>query len=325
VRGVRALRQAPLAVVFFLLSTCQFDLSLVDPSIDVDAHSAYQAGSNITIEYKFTADEYALRCRYTVDSVGSVVKQGLTGEFPPGTWQQLSIALDPEQAEGEYTVNLMAQALRGRDFVDLAFLTKTFEFFLDSEDPAEPGFSPAGGLFNDTVDVTLLHGEWSAPIGSPVTVYYTTDHTDPTSSSNQYIVGSPIAVQLSATPIEVRAIAIDDSGRQSSVESKTYYFLNIESIETPVETTDFEQFLHPQGYGFANINAVEFMDADGTSVSAVILDTGPSVITVAVKLDTIIVPGSIPGFQGNGTVTDGTLRLIDVSGMTDEITIDLIP
>jgi hypothetical protein len=312
----------------FFLTTCRFDLQLTEPSVEVDGKSAYQTGNSIVIDYKFTADEPSLRCKYAVNTAGSVVQQGVTGSFPPGTWQQLRLDLNPNPVEGEYNVQLMAQAPRGEGFVNLAFLTKTFEFFLDSEDPVEPEFSPVGGLFSETEYIELSHPEWNMPTGSPVRVHYTTDHTDPTSSSSQYVSGSLITVGLSQSPIEIRAIAIDDSGRQSAVRSETYSFISINYIisrepgsqENVLDTTK-TQLIDLRGYGLRTVNEVEFTDWDNDSpLTTAIMEweSDGTRLTVAVSFPA---DGS---FAGNGTTTDGILKVF-AGTVSDQITIDLVP
>jgi hypothetical protein len=213
--------------------------------------------------------------------------------------------------------------------VNLAFLTKTFEFYLDFDDPVEPVFTPAGGLFNSSVQVALSHAEWAAPTGSPVKVYYTTDHTDPTSSSTQYAAGSPIAVAPSQTPTEIRAIAIDDSGRTSLIKSEVYGFIRIDHMHStsdsgPLNVFDTSiaspQWIYVHGYGLSTVASAEFKDADGTSADTVAVMTKTS---EQVILAVSIPVGSV--FAGDGTTADGTLRLIDASGVSCEIKIDLVP
>jgi hypothetical protein len=328
-RGVRALRQAPLVLAVFFLTTCRFDLQLTEPSVEVDGKSAYQTGNSIVIDYKFTADEPSLRCKYAVNTAGSVVQQGVTGSFPPGTWQQLRLDLNPNPVEGEYNVQLMAQAPRGEGFVNLAFLTKTFKFLLDFDNPAEPEFSPVGALFSDNVQVTLSHAEWSAPSGSPVSIYYTTNQTDPTSSSSRYIVGSPIAVLLSETPTEIRAIAIDDSGRSSAIKSEIFSFINIDYIHSNSESGPLNEFdtsipapqwIFVNGYGLSNVSSAEFKDADGTTAATIAVMSKTSLqVILAVSLP----DGGI--FAGDGTTMDGTLKVFDFSGVSDAIKINLVP
>ena len=69
------------------------------------------------------------------------------------------------------------------------------------------------------------------------------------------------------------------------------------------------------------------MDWNGTTVYAVITYKTLTDITGAANLrpTDFLAPGDDNQFHGNGTATDGLLRLIDASGITDEIAIDLVP
>ncbi len=330
-RGVRALRQAPLVLVVALLSTCRLEFKLVEPSVEVDAQRAYQSGGSILIDYKFTADEPSLRCKYAVDTAGSIVQQGVTGTFPPGTWQQLSITLDPNPLQGEYSVQLAAQAPRGNEFVNLAFLTKSFAFYLDSTPPASPEFSPSGGLFNSSIEVALSHPEWgeSPATGSPVSVYYTTDHTDPTATSSRYVVGSPINVPLSETPTEVRAIAIDEAGQQSAASSATFNFVDILFITCNTDpapnvfyTGQTDQYVYLHGYGFSTGWQVEFLDPNSTPASTYVVPLGSTSTYLKVS---VVLPVEAPLFTDNGTLNEGILRLKDGEKIIDQIAVDLRP
>jgi hypothetical protein len=261
-----------------------------------------------------------------VDKEGSILHQGVTGQFPPGTWQRLEFAFDSGAAEGEYTLSLLAQALRGDAFVDLSSLSKRVAFFFDFSAPVEPQVSPSGGLYNIAVPVALSHQEWVAPTGSPVSVYYTTDHTDPTAGSSRYLVGAPVVLELSATATEIRAIAIDDSGRKSAIISESYSFIEINGMqEAYVDTTVMEQFVHPQGFGLSSVISAEFFDSNGTSVRAEVMGSSEIAATVAVYISNMLSPGSDGIFQGNGTTADGLLRLFDASGISDAISVDLRP
>ena len=324
-RGVRALWKAPLLIAVAFLATCQFEFSLIEPSIEINAQMAYQSGNKLVLDYKFLADEPALRCKYTVNYANVLLKQKETDSFLPGTWQHLEIQID-NPMQGEYEVQLIAQAQRGQDFVDLTFLTKTYDFYLDFENPIEPEFSPSSGLFTDPVQVALSHGEWVGSSGSPVNIYYTTDHSNPTASSSVYIAGSPIIIDVTETPTEIRAIAIDDSGRQSDIRPEIYRFISIDHThfgqpDGPInefETSFSPQFIYIHGYGLDAVQSAEFFDFDGTSASTVaLMGAVPKEVILAVSFPTGI-------FIGDGTTTDGTLRLLYANGVIEK-EINLVP
>jgi hypothetical protein len=76
---------------------------------------------------------------------------------------------------------------------------------------ATPTFSPAGGTYNSTQSVAISDAT------SGATIYYTTDGTAPTSTSNVY--SGPITVATSQT---IEAIAISSTLAQSNIASATY-------------------------------------------------------------------------------------------------------
>lgn len=76
---------------------------------------------------------------------------------------------------------------------------------------ATPSFSPSAGSYTSTQNVTIS----TETVGA--TIHYTTDGTDPTSSSPTYT--SPISVSTTQT---IKAIAVKDGANDSSVGSARY-------------------------------------------------------------------------------------------------------
>ena len=89
---------------------------------------------------------------------------------------------------------------------------------------AAPTFSPAGGEITSAQNVTI-----SAADGA--TIYYTTDGTDPTTSSTKY--ESAITVSKTTT---IKAIAVKD-GHTSSIASATYTLVEPECWYLPGSST----------------------------------------------------------------------------------------
>jgi hypothetical protein len=226
-RGGRVLRHAPLLVVVFVLCTCQLKLELTKPLLSVEAKLAYSDENNITIDFSFVADEPALRCRYSVNSAASGPGEPcFTGDFKPGTPQQLKLSLKPVQ--GAYTVDLIAQAPRSGGYVDLPFLTNTVAFFLDLHDPSQPGFDPGdteiepGGF-----RLFLTHPELDDPDGTPISIHYTLGDGSqaPAGNSAVYNPATGVVVPLDSWELVLRAVAIDESLR-SSTETVVYPVYN---------------------------------------------------------------------------------------------------
>ena len=80
--------------------------------------------------------------------------------------------------------------------------------------------SPIGGLYNNTKTVTLTMNE-------PGTIYYTTDGTTPTTTSNIYT--EPITINTNTI---LKYLAIDLAGNQSPIYTQTY------TIDTIPPTVD---------------------------------------------------------------------------------------
>ena len=94
----------------------------------------------------------------------------------------------------------------------------------ESPQLAAPTFSPAGGEITSAQNVTI-----SAADGA--TIYYTTDGTDPTTSSTKY--ESAITVSKTTT---IKAIAVKD-GHTSSIASATYTLVEPECWYLPGAST----------------------------------------------------------------------------------------
>ncbi len=88
---------------------------------------------------------------------------------------------------------------------------------------ATPAFSPAGGTYSAAQNVTISCAT------SGATIYYTTDGTTPTTSSNVYSAAIPVSETTT-----IKAIAVKSGMTDSEVATATY---TIESTPTP--STDF--------------------------------------------------------------------------------------
>ena len=103
---------------------------------------------------------------------------------------------------------------------------KVYLYKLEDNRPtvAAPSFSPAGGEVEANTTVTLSCETEGA------TIYYTTDGTEPTTSSNQ---GTSVTVTSAMT---IKAIAVKDGYKDSDVASASY---SIEVINTSTEANPY--------------------------------------------------------------------------------------
>ena len=122
-------------------------------------------------------------------------------------------------------------------------VTLTYSTGGDATTCAVPTFSPAAGTFNEAQNVTI------STTTDGATIYYTTDGTTPTTSSEVY--SSPINVANTTT---IKAMAAKENYSNSDVSSATYV------IEPPVSgyTVDFESNLDKYtDWEFTNAERVE--------------------------------------------------------------------
>jgi hypothetical protein len=142
---------------------------------------------------------------------------------------------DPIAISTTKTIRAIATA---PGFVQSAVSSASFTF--SNQTPAAT-FQPGAGTYFTTQMVTLSDTDTAA------TIYYTTDGSTPTSSSNQY--AGPISVAASMT---IKAIAIDPSLQNSSVSTAAY---TIQAGGSP--TINF-------GNGFASVSGLKL---NGTAIS----------------------------------------------------------
>jgi hypothetical protein len=125
----------------------------------------------------------------------------------------------------------------GGGFVQSAVSSATFSF---SNQTPPVTFQPGAGTYSSTQQVALSDTDTSA------TIYYTTDGSTPTASSNPFT--SPISVSSSMT---IKAIAIDHSLQNSNVATAAYV------IQAPGTAINF-------GNGFASVAGLKL---NGTTIN----------------------------------------------------------
>lgn len=81
---------------------------------------------------------------------------------------------------------------------------------------ATPTFSPAAGTYTSAQDVTI------STTTDGATIYYTTDGTDPTTSSSSYSSAIPVS-----TTTTIKAIAVKEGMENSDVASATYTIVSL--------------------------------------------------------------------------------------------------
>lgn len=119
---------------------------------------------------------------------------------------------------------------------------------------AAPTFSPAGGTFTSAQNVTISAAEGA-------TIYYTTDKSDPTTSTSRTEYSEPITVRETTT---IRAIAVKDGYTNSEIAEATY------TINSTTPT--YKYGVHGQITGNSGWSTTEMTDDDGDGIWSLTLN-----------------------------------------------------
>ena len=211
----------------------------------------------------------------------------------------------------DHTMTIQAIAMVGSESSTPASATYTLKALA-------PTFSLAEDTYTSVQSVTLA----CATTGS--TIYYTTDGSDPTSSSNEYT--GAITVDHTMT---IKAIAVKTGWEDSDVASATYTINLPPAVEAPVFSPNGGSFSAPQVvtitsategaviYYTTNGNDLDPLGANGAS-----LTNGQSVtLTSSCTLKAVAVKGSDTSAQTTASFTigggGGTTRYERISSTTD--------
>ena len=271
-RGVRALWKAPLVLMLALLATCDFSLKLEQPAIELGIETAFISGNTLNISYKFVTDEPVLRCRYSVTEGSEEVLSGVSGLLAPGVQYDEAIVLPETCDDGRYSLDLVGQVRRSGDFVDMASLSQTVEFSIDTTAPSSPWVGITDGYrYAHTDSVLLNHNEWTEPAGSPVELRYTFDSMSPLDVS-----GGPGGI-LIPFPTEVgnslahtlQVVAVDELGHQSDQTNIGFSIVRMTSVNNvngnlgDTGYIGYYAILDVSGFGFEPTDVVELYDSAG--------------------------------------------------------------
>ena len=171
---------------------------------------------------------------------------GTLGVTVTGATATGDLTVTPESDWTDYTVNLTA----GTGNVSITFATSAKRAYIDEirlvaagsevTAPDAPVFSPNGGSFSTSQDVTIT----CATAGT--TIYYTTDGSIPTQNSNLY--SGVIALQATTT---INAVAIDGDGNISEVATATFTKTGSGTTETQLLYESFSGYTGASDSGTA--------------------------------------------------------------------------
>ncbi len=254
-----------------LLSVCKLNVDIPDYSLEFKGTKIYPTGTIISVSYRFNAEETYHRCRFMLSELtGAILDSGQTEPLKAGEWHTYQKDLT-ESPDGVYEFQLIVQAEKSsREYVDLSFLDKAFEFYIDEFPPDPPiPLLPNTQRYAGKQLVSIDHDEWTDPKGSPVKVYYTIDLSgtlDPIINGEPYN-GDPIEIDDNAETKYLNLVAMD-SLHNSEIFSQPYHFMKITEVDPP-SAVKGQVVIAITGFGFDNVSNtkntdVNLFDADGT-------------------------------------------------------------
>ena len=183
---------------------------------------------------------------------------GKLGVTVTGATATGDLIVTPESDWTDYTVNLTD----GTGNVSISFATSAKRAYIDEiklvaagsevTAPDAPVFSPNGGSFSTSQDVTIT----CATAGT--TIYYTTDGSIPTQSSTQY--SGIITLQATTT---LTAVAIDGDGNASDVSTATFSKTGSGTTETQLLYESFSGYTGTTDNNNALATNSQYLDYSG--------------------------------------------------------------
>ncbi len=304
------------ALVF--LSYCSLVPDMPDFSLELEANEAYGLPQDINIKSRFTLEEEKYRCRYELSSLdGELLSSGVLS-LPAGEWNEHHFDLS-SRGEGKYQFELVVQTLRKEDYVDLSFMDKSVDFWVDTTAPPNPDIvvrgstNPATYQWNAPIPVSLSYP--TPPGGSAVSFAYTLNGDNPVSSGTPY--AGQITVPMDQTGRTLKAAGVDAAGNWSGVTQTSFSFLSVQSLDPP-SATGMSQIVMMYGFGFTDSGATATVaDDDGTQANVFVVDVLDST-TVRIGVDLVV--GS-PGSGGDGILQAGPAWITLTNHTPNEVSV----
>ena len=175
-----------------------------------------------------------------------------------------------------------------------------------------PTFSPIAGTYAEAQTVTI------STTTSGATIYYTTDGTEPTTSSNVYNTGSVVSVSSTTT---IKAIAVKGSN-ESSVATATYFICSATNPYTVTQALAFESYQMPTSEIYVsgivstaptaapnnNGQLTYYISVDGEATNELMVYRGKGLEQAAFTAQDDIQVGDIVTIYGNVQVYNGTIE-----------------
>lgn len=171
-----------------------------------------------------------------------------------------------------------------------------------------PTFNPEAGTYAEAQSVTL------SCVTEGATIYYTTDGTEPTTSSNVYNFGSVIEVSTTTT---LKAIAVK-GGEVSTVTTATYFICSAASPYTVTQALAFPEYPANGVYVHGIVSTAPtqaptssgqltyYISVDGNATDQLQVYKGKGLDQVAFTAQDDIQVGDIVTIYGNVKIYNGT-------------------
>jgi hypothetical protein len=252
-------------LVFLPFCNLTFDLDAPTSSLNLtSALVVYEIPADVQIQFSFTAEQDKHLCQYSVaknDGTSFFVVDEGEVELLAGVMYKHTDISSYSFENGHYRFSVSVLLERNGGYDSPPFLQESVDFWIDPTGPSgEVTIVPSGGPYSSAQQVVLEHPEIDAIDGTPARIFYTTDGSDPTSSSTEYLQNHPITVSANTT---LKAVAIDMAGRSSDISSAIYKI----DIQAPIQP------VASPGSGAYAVNAVDLThpeyptSANGTPVT----------------------------------------------------------
>ena len=154
--------------------------------------------------------------------------------------------------------------------------------FKAASNVATPTFSPAAGRYSEAQTVTIS----CATDGT--TIYYTTDGTTPTTSSNLY--SAPITIDATTT---LKAIAVNGDGEESSVATARYVIGAVSDVKNFKRVASTDDLVSGMRYIIAcGSKEVAASDLSSTYLSPADVELASDIITIGDDVAVFTLEGS---------------------------------
>jgi hypothetical protein len=185
----------------------------------VSATYTLQSGAPV---FAPTPGTYATAQSVTITSAtpSAVVHYTTDGSTPTSASTAYTVPISLPVGATAETTTIKAIAIAA-GFADSAVVTAVYVIDPGATQAATPTFSPAGGTYTSAQSVTISCAT------SGVSIYYTTDGSDPTTASNLYTAAIPVSVTTT-----IKAIAAGGGHTQSAIASATY-IINLPQAAAP--------------------------------------------------------------------------------------------